>query len=99
MREQYAFRPRFFGRFLVWALSTMLFLLCANLTYAQVSPTGTLTGTVLDPSGASIPGATVTVTGVATGTVVKATSGSDGRFVLATMTPGEYTVSVTRDGF
>ncbi|HEV2224512.1 MAG TPA: carboxypeptidase-like regulatory domain-containing protein [Candidatus Acidoferrales bacterium] len=99
MREQYAFGPRFIGRFLVCVLSTMLFLLCANLAYAQVSPTGTLTGTVLDPSGATIPGAKVTATGVATGTVVTATSGSDGRFVLATMMPGEYNVSVTRDGF
>lgn len=71
----------------------------AGVASAQVSPTGTLVGTVADPSGATIPGATVTAKGTTTGAIVTATSGSDGRFVMATMTPGVYDVTVTKDGF
>lgn len=81
----------------VFALALVFFV--AGAAFAQVSPTGTLVGTVLDPSGAIIPGAAVTATGVATGTTISASSGADGRFVMATMAPGEYTVSVTKDGF
>ncbi|HEV2342101.1 MAG TPA: carboxypeptidase-like regulatory domain-containing protein [Candidatus Acidoferrales bacterium] len=71
----------------------------AGAASAQVSPTGTLVGTVTDPSGATIPGAAVTAKGATTGAIVTTTSGSDGRFVMATMTPGVYNVTVTKDGF
>ncbi len=98
MRKQSASRTFFTGLFFVTtaAVSVLLFV---SLAYAQVSPTGTLTGTVLDPSSATVPGATVTATGVATGTTVTATSGADGRFVMATMAPGEYIVTVKKEGF
>ena len=86
------------------AIAIVIFVLAlvffgAKAASAQVSPTGTLVGTVTDPSGAIVPGAAVTATGTATGTTVKATSGPDGRFVMATMAPGEYKVTVTKDGF
>lgn len=98
MREPSASR-RFFVRLPFVMLAAVAVLLFANLAYAQVSPTGTLTGTVLDPSTASIAGAGITATNVATGRIVTATSGSDGRFVIANLEPGDYNVAVTKDGF
>lgn len=81
----------------VFALALVFFM--AGAAFAQVSPTGTLVGTVTDPSGAIVPGAAVRATETTTGAIIRATSGPDGRFVIATMTPGVYDVSVTKDGF
>ncbi|HEY4354402.1 MAG TPA: carboxypeptidase-like regulatory domain-containing protein [Acidobacteriaceae bacterium] len=54
-------------------------------------------GTVTDPDGALIPGATITMT-PAHGAPVKATSGSDGTYAV-TVTPGNFTIEVTMPGF
>ncbi len=62
------------------------------------SPTGTLHGTVSDPSGAVIPNAKITVTGLdgATSTVQ---SGADGNYRFSKLVPGSYTVAVSAEGF
>ncbi len=58
---------------------------------------GTIRGTVSDPSAAVIPGATV----VATGSGVTRTVNSDGqgRYTLANMPPGKYTIRADAKGF
>lgn len=66
---------------------------------AQANPTGTLAGSVMDPSNAAIPGAKVQVTGAATGIALSASSGADGHFSIANVAPGVYTVTVTAPGF
>src|SRR5690348_18438191 len=58
----------------------------AGVASAQVSPTGTLVGTVTDPSVATIPGATVTAKGASTGATVTATSGPPVRFDMVPIT-------------
>src|ERR1700759_3180170 len=65
---------------------------------AQVSTGGTkVHGTVTDPDGELIPGATVTFTPAkGAGRTVK--SGSDGTYSL-TLTPGTYSMVVTMQGF
>jgi hypothetical protein len=63
------------------------------------SATATLSGTVLDQTGAVIPGANITVTNTATRLVRQSTTGNEGYFTVPLLPPGNYTVRVQRDGF
>lgn len=65
---------------------------------AQVG-TGTLTGTVVDDQGGSLPGAIVTATEEATGAVRTVPTNSEGIFRLPSLPPGRYSVQVTLSGF
>src|SRR6266516_583034 len=56
---------------------------------AQIA-TATVSGTVRDDTGAALPGVTVTVKSVATGVTRSATTDSAGRYLISTLTPGEY---------
>lgn len=61
--------------------------------------TGAIQGTVTDQSDAVVPGATVTIRNVATGqTIIRATTGS-GVYNSGPLNPGNYTVSVSAQGF
>ncbi len=62
--------------------------------------TGTLRGTVTDPNGQVVAGATVTVKNQATGVVSAAfTTNGEGIYVISNLTPGKYTVTVEQKGF
>ena len=61
--------------------------------------TGAVTGTVLDPSGAVIPGATVVAINVTTGVQTSATSNRSGVYSIRFLPIGEYRVEVTAPGF
>ncbi len=62
--------------------------------------TGVISGTVVDPQGAVVPGATVTVTNEATNDTRTATTDSErGSFQVTGLNPGTYSVSVTLQGF
>ena len=63
------------------------------------TPTGTLQGTITDPSGAAIVGAKVTVTNAGTNQTRDLTTDSAGRYVLPFLTPGSYSVQVEAKGF
>src|SRR5215470_12719117 len=67
--------------------------------FAQVdTSTATLKGTVMDPQGAVISGATVTA--VSPGGISRETkSASDGRYQIPALPPGVYQVTVTAQGF
>ncbi|HEY6147280.1 MAG TPA: carboxypeptidase-like regulatory domain-containing protein, partial [Thermoanaerobaculia bacterium] len=71
--------------------------LCAPLL-AQ-SATGSITGNVVDSSGAGIPGATVTATSTETGASRNTTSGTTGNFTIPLLSPGTYTVGAELSGF
>jgi hypothetical protein len=68
------------------------------LIWAQTA-TGRLTGTVLDQSGAPIPGVDVTVKNQDTGLTVTAVTGDLGNFSVPSLTPGLYTVRVSLQSF
>ena len=60
---------------------------------------GSINGSVLDASGAQVPGASVTATNVDTGVAIKSTSSSAGEFLFGDLPLGIYTVAVTAPGF
>ena len=63
------------------------------------APTGAITGTVTDSTGAVVAGATVTVTNPATNTQRVSTSNTTGLFNATALPPGVYTMKVERTGF
>jgi len=63
----------------------------------QVS--GSITGYVTDPGGATIPGATATVTDVLTAVVTQRTTSTSGLYLFTNLIPGTYTVAVIAKGF
>ena len=81
----------------VFALVTLA--LCALPTFAQSTSTGSLSGTVVDPQGNVVKGATVVVTSNATGQEFTATTSDDGTFTVPALTSGMYTATVTSQGF
>jgi hypothetical protein len=80
-------------------VTLLLFCVATPRHAAAQAGTGTLTGTIIDGQGASVPGALVEATEQATGAARTATSDTDGAFRLAGLPPGRYTVDVTLSGF
>lgn len=71
---------------------------CAGMAFAQRLD-GTLRGTVLDPSGAVVPGADVAVTNLATGVVVNTQTSSAGIYIFPNLLVGEYKLEIKAQGF
>ena len=67
--------------------------------FAQSTSSGTIIGTVTDPQGALIAGATITVTDLSTKTQRTTTTNKDGQYVLANVPPGGYAISAVMRGF
>src|SRR5512134_3272391 len=80
---------------LATATLAMLMLMPA---WAQTT-TGTISGTVLDPSGQVVPGAKVAVTNEATGEPRNGTTGATGEFVFPSLLPATYSIRVEASGF
>ncbi|HEV2273345.1 MAG TPA: TonB-dependent receptor [Acidobacteriaceae bacterium] len=85
-------------RFVVYCLATFTFLLLGLPAFAQ-NTEASLTGQVLDPSGATIASAKVTVTNAGTGIARSVQSNSSGRYLVTNLNPGAYNVSVEASGF
>jgi Carboxypeptidase regulatory-like domain len=65
--------------------------------YAQA--TGSIAGTVTDPSGALVSNAKVTITDQATGFSQSATASQEGTYFIPSVQPGAYTLTVEAPGF
>ena len=62
--------------------------------------TGSIVGTVLDPTGAGVPGAKITITNTDRNSVARtAVSDSDGNYVAALLDVGKYAITVEAQGF
>src|SRR5687767_6167060 len=70
----------------------------AAFSQAQASAAD-LTGTVVDPNGAVVAGATVTARNLGTNIERSSTSGDDGTYRLIGLPPGEYEVTATAATF
>jgi hypothetical protein len=78
--------------FLLWVRDPMT-------VRGQSISTGTIAGTVTDPSGAAVVGAAVTLTNLATSTSRTATTNEAGRYVLPNVEPGTYSLTINKTGF
>ncbi|HSD47967.1 MAG TPA: TonB-dependent receptor, partial [Pyrinomonadaceae bacterium] len=71
----------------------MSFALFAGSVFAQTSTTGSIEGTVTDPTGAAVAGVTVTATRQG-GRSTTATTNDEGFFRMLALEPGMYTISI-----
>jgi outer membrane receptor protein involved in Fe transport len=89
-----------FPRILTFAASLILTLLIASNAGAQTQiTTGTIQGTVVDANGAVVPGANVEIKNLGTNFSRTLTTDDEGRFVAPLLQPGNYSVTVSKQGF
>jgi hypothetical protein len=82
------------------ALAILSFFLLASLAPPLMAQSQTISGTVLDATGAVVPQATVKITDVAKGSVAReTTTDGAGRFQAIGIQPGRYTVEIEKSGF
>jgi outer membrane receptor protein involved in Fe transport len=81
------------------SLFPLMVLVVCGAAYAQTSVTGGISGTIFDPTGASVSGATLTLTSNTTGDTYSTVSSSTGGYVFSLLKPGDYTLTVKKDGF
>ncbi len=86
------------NRLLLGLAALVLSLGLVRPTYAQMSK-GSISGRVVDASGAAMPRARVDAVSISSGERYRATTNSAGNFHLALMTVGRYEVIVTKPGF
>ena len=74
----------------VWICGILALLLLPSLATAQSSASGSVSGTVTDPSGGVVPGVTVLVTSPGTGVSQSAVTGAAGEWTVAALPVGRY---------
>ena len=88
--SKYAFRR---------GVSAVLLLLLSFVAVGAQESRGSLSGTVSDPNGAALPGATVEVRNVETNIANTVTTNEEGNYTFPLLNPGKYTLTVTASGF
>ncbi len=86
--------PRYLSLFIVSAL-----ILTFPLSAIAQSTLGDISGTITDPSGAVVPGATIRVTNLDTKSVHTSTTDGDGVFRVVNLDAGRYRMEVIAKGF
>src|SRR5919107_521729 len=78
---------------------SLLVLALSAVAFAQSTTTGSIGGVVSNPNKEIVPGASVTVKNVETNKEDSATTDDSGRFKVANLQPGRYSVTVNSSGF
>lgn len=86
---------RFWNFFVLFAVAFAL----TGEVYGQAGATGTFVGTVSDPSGAVVSGATVDITNASTGLTSHTVTSASGDYTVPYLLPGLYQISVQSPGF
>src|SRR5215469_9694537 len=85
--------------FVRWLCLLLVMALLIGHAFPQSIVTGDAVGTVTDPSGAVVSGATVTLTNSDTGATQSLTTASNGFYRFPLLKPGMYEVVVKQSGF
>src|SRR5579871_2706645 len=85
----------------IWTALALVVALAAfaSPSAAQTTTTGALSGNVVDEQGAALPGVTVEAKHTATGTNYETVTNSEGRYEIANIRAGAYTVTAKLSGF
>ncbi len=86
------------ARYFIGVLAVVCLVLLGTPIRGQ-QPTGSIKGTIVDPSAAVIPGATIVVANRATAVEIRTESSGAGGFTVSSLLPGEYEVQVKAAGF
>src|SRR5689334_7235089 len=78
---------------------SLLVLTVSSVAVAQSTTTGAIGGVVTNPAKEVVPGAAVTVKNNGTNKEDTATTDDTGRFKVANLQPGNYSVTVNSSGF
>jgi Carboxypeptidase regulatory-like domain/TonB dependent receptor len=89
---------RFMTRRVVGLLSVLVLLTFSPMAYGQ-AVYGSIFGSVVDGTGAAVPGATVTVTNEGKGTAITVESNGSGEFTAEHLIPDIYDIKVVAKGF
>ncbi len=90
------------GKGMLRSIVRYLFPICLFVLFGGTfafAQTGRISGTVTDPDGNAIQGATVQVVNQATNAKTEATSGADGTYTIQFLPAGSYQVNITSPGF
>src|SRR5450755_3992258 len=79
------------------SIGVLLSLSCLSL-HAQ-STYGSISGTIVDTTGAAVPDAAVTLTNTGTAEKRTQTGGDDGHFTFVNLFQGEYRLDIEKQGF
>jgi hypothetical protein len=97
-----------FGRFAsisgLWRTLTVCLLMLATAAvgptlFGQTLTSGDITGTITDPSGAVLAGATATLKSASTGTTRTTTASGSGEYRFSLVPLGDYTMTISAAGF
>jgi hypothetical protein len=86
-------------RFCAVAVSVSFLLLISCVSLSAQSTFGSISGTVVDTTGATIADANVTLTNLGTSEKRTQSSGSDGLFTFVNLFAGQYRIDVEKQGF
>src|SRR5579864_9221022 len=98
MKSVEVYGKRAFALFVSTFLLVVI-LMTAQSSLAQTAGTGTISGTITDPSSAAIATATVEVRNTDTGIVRSVQTDDSGLYYAPFLQPGHYQVSATKEGF
>src|ERR1700733_8018191 len=81
------------------AIAVVPFCVCVVAKAALGQGTASLAGQVTDPSGAGVSSATITAKSADTGVTQSVSSSDTGVYIIYHLNPGNYSLSVTANGF